>query len=389
MKSRAIIVFIVLGLAALACNMPTTTDRTPSAAPGTSTPGVLTLAAQTSQVLQSLTPAVTAAPGDTLIPPLPSATQAPPTATQAAACDQAIFVQDVTVPDGTRMAPNQSFTKTWRLKNTGTCTWDNRYAVIFSGGEAMGAPAVINLPGNVAPNATIDVSINMKAPAAPGTYEGDWKLRNAAGAVFGVYGNQPFFVQIQVIAPTVTFTVTPTITTTPTITVTTAASGLIYDFTANFCQADWRSQAGPLNCPGIEKDLWGYEIRKTNPALENGSTHSGAVLLTVPNSTKDGAITGVFPALPIQAGYRFRATLACLSGANQCSVKYQVNYITGGANPANLIEVQHSYGEGPEQIDLDLSALAGKQVQIVLVVLADGSAEQDEALWINPRVEKP
>src|SRR5512145_2329231 len=102
MKPRVLIVIIVLGLAALACNMPTAENIPPTASPGTGTPGVLTLAAQTSQALQSLTPlASSATPRDTLIPPLATATQSAPTATQGVACDQAIFVQDVTVPDGT------------------------------------------------------------------------------------------------------------------------------------------------------------------------------------------------------------------------------------------------------------------------------------------------
>ena len=37
--------------------------------------------------------------------------------------DRAQFVADVTVPDGTRYDPGATFTKTWRLRNIGTCTW--------------------------------------------------------------------------------------------------------------------------------------------------------------------------------------------------------------------------------------------------------------------------
>jgi hypothetical protein len=81
--------------------------------------------------------------------------------------------------------------------------------------------------------------------------------------------------------------------------------------------------------------------------------------------------------------------LGCISGSSQCAVKYQVNYTLAGANPVNLVEVAKTYTGILETVDVDLSSLAGKQVQIALVVLANGSAEGDQATWINPRIEKP
>ena len=37
--------------------------------------------------------------------------------------DAATFVSDVTVPDGTSFNPGDTFTKTWRLSNSGSTTW--------------------------------------------------------------------------------------------------------------------------------------------------------------------------------------------------------------------------------------------------------------------------
>ena len=48
-----------------------------------------------------------------------------PTSASAASCDWAQFITDVTVPDGAKYEPGATFKKTWRLKNIGTCTWDN------------------------------------------------------------------------------------------------------------------------------------------------------------------------------------------------------------------------------------------------------------------------
>lgn len=50
--------------------------------------------------------------------------------TATSVCDLAQFVKDVTIPDGTLLSPVQTFYKTWRLKNVGTCTWSG-YSVVF------------------------------------------------------------------------------------------------------------------------------------------------------------------------------------------------------------------------------------------------------------------
>ena len=87
----------------------------------------------------------------------PTVTGTPPTPTPTksvtpipSACDRAQFIADVTVPDGTSFAPGIGFSKTWRLKNIGTCTWTN-YSLIFDSGEKMGGPDSALIPTSVAP----------------------------------------------------------------------------------------------------------------------------------------------------------------------------------------------------------------------------------------------
>lgn len=167
-----------------------------------------TVAAQLTQVAiqQTAAPQVTdtpAPPTSTAEPPA-TATPSPPTVTSTPACtDLVAFVSDVTVPDNTYFAPSTSFTKTWRLKNAGTCTWTTGYALVFDSGNIMGGPASQNLAGSVAPNATVDVSVVLTSPASNGTHRGNWKLRNDRGIVFGLSGGGPFFVQI-IVGPTPT-----------------------------------------------------------------------------------------------------------------------------------------------------------------------------------------
>lgn len=151
-------------------------------------------------------PTATEAPPDD---PTPTDTPAPPTdtptitptATEEAPCLRAGFLADVTVPDGSVFAPDTEFEKTWRLENTGSCTWNDNYDLVFDSGENMGGGAAVDLTiGNVQPGEVIDVTVKLRSPGAPGTYQGNWKLRSDDSHVFGVKdGVEPFFVLIEVV----------------------------------------------------------------------------------------------------------------------------------------------------------------------------------------------
>ena len=97
----------------------------------------------------------------------------------------ATFVKDVTFPDGTGINPKQTFTKTWRLKNNGTCTWNTSYKLIYDGGELMEATKEIPLTVTVQPGGTIDVSVELVAPSTPGTYTSYWALQSSDKLRFG------------------------------------------------------------------------------------------------------------------------------------------------------------------------------------------------------------
>jgi hypothetical protein len=161
------------------------------------------------------TPSPTTAPTSIITPTQAAATIAPP----AVSCDKVLPGLpkiDATIDDDTQMQPGQAFTKTWRLYNAGTCAWSKSYAVVYAYGDLMGAQQVVPLKGNVDPGQTVEVSVDMVAPSTPGTYQGNWKLRNAANASFGIgpAGSSPFWVRI-VVVQGATSTATTTITATP------------------------------------------------------------------------------------------------------------------------------------------------------------------------------
>jgi hypothetical protein len=215
-RFTAILVMIVLVLSA--CNMPTNQPAEPTTNPL----AVYTAAAET--VVAKLTqnallvptdlPTATVAPSPTNTPvpaiintaPAPtagagaSATSAP-AAAPTSSCDNAQFINDVTIPDGTIFTASATFVKTWRLKNTGTCTWNSSYALVFDTGDSMAGPTTQSLVGDVAPGATVDISVNLQAPAADGTYRGYWGLKNPSGqrlTIVGGSSNRSFYVEIKV-----------------------------------------------------------------------------------------------------------------------------------------------------------------------------------------------
>jgi hypothetical protein len=136
-------------------------------------------------------------------PETPTNTPIPPTETNAP-CERAGFVSDVTVPDGTIFSAGESFTKTWRLKNLGTCTWTPDHELLFKDGDSMGGPASQQFTtGSVAPGQTVDISVNLVAPSTDGVYKGFWWIRADSGVVFGIgaSGQSPFFIEIEVGEP--------------------------------------------------------------------------------------------------------------------------------------------------------------------------------------------
>ncbi len=122
----------------------------------------------------------------TSLPPTPSLAASPPPATPPSQCrDAALFLEDITIPDNTRLAPGEAFTKTWKLRNTGTCPWGEGYRLVFAEGERMGSPDSVSIPATGIGEST-EVSVRLLAPSTDGTYTAFFELRNASDAAIPV-----------------------------------------------------------------------------------------------------------------------------------------------------------------------------------------------------------
>jgi len=180
MKIFKLFTFVLtLMLAISACSLPGIVPPTEMVEP------FPTVVENTPQPVETAT--VPVATGTSLPNNTPVSITATVTSSGPVACiNSAEFVADITIPDGTAMESDSAFVKTWRVKNTGTCTWSRDYSLVFTDGTLMMPVDRVPLPGNVAPGQTVDLSLDMTAPIYPGAYESDWKLRTPSGAVFGV-----------------------------------------------------------------------------------------------------------------------------------------------------------------------------------------------------------
>lgn len=318
----------------------------------------------------TIAPTATLAPSSTPLPsatPIPSATTVPPTPVP---CNIAKFEADVTVPDGSRFDPGEAFTKTWRIKNAGTCKWTQDFALIFVTGDAMSGDAV-SLTREVAPGQSVEISVDLVAPSIPGSYRGNWMLRDDKGGAIGIGGpEKSVWVDIEV-----------------GYSEDEQEDGVLLNFATSYCSATWESSAGKLDCPGSESAAQGFVKRLDNPALERGKDDE-ATLWTNPDKSDGGWIRGTFPPVRVEPGDELIAEIGCLDGFEKCDVVFDVGYYFDGGNLRSLGEWKETYDGETTVIAVDLGPLVGKSVQFVLTVKSNGSASDDAAFWLKPHINR-
>jgi len=174
----------------------------------------------------------------------------------------------------------------------------------------------------------------------------------------------------------------------PTIT---PVTGISFDLHTRATDASWISSAGNITFGGPDTDVNGFAMYRNNQKLEDGSSPV-KVLEIHPQMVNDGVMTGLYPAYTVVAGEHFKAKIGFLALSDgTCgsgNVKFQLNYKEAGVLKP-LGEWTDTCDGVLKDVDVDLSSIAGKNVQFALAVLANGPATQDWAVWVSPRIESP
>jgi hypothetical protein len=141
-----------------------------------------------------------------------------------------------------------------------------------------------------------------------------------------------------------------------------------------------------LPCPGKTSDTNGFVVKLDAPKFETGYVDDEPALWTNPQLVENGEIRGTFPAVTVASGSRFKTIIGCLHEATNCNVKFSIAYRADGGSEQVLGEWTETYDNQFTTLDIDLNSLAGKSVQFILIVRANGPSNQDHAFWLVPRV---
>jgi len=162
------------------------------------------------------------------------------------------------------------------------------------------------------------------------------------------------------------------------------------DFVARACEARWSNNAYFFPCPGDLTDKSKGTIEYSDHTVIEGMVSVKApVLIGLPGQGggSGSGLFGHYPSMTVQPGDRFKATVAC-QGDAPCHVEFALEYFdpNGDYHAEDRWRWEHQVGDGPQEIDLDLSSLAGKTVEFLLVVREQGPAQDAWVAWIAPRI---
>jgi len=203
MNRKSITQMMLIVIVLTACNLQ---GQAPTA---TSAPATDTVAAQVSNATATNTVAAAEASATSTTAPEVTATAIATRPPNAPDCtNSASFVADVTVPDNTEIEGGATFTKTWRIMNTGTCIWASDYTLTHYSDESMNAPASTPLPVTF-PGQTADISVELIAPNSIGVHRANFVIKNAAGLIMKVNEDSRLWLIINV-KTTVAATAAPT-----------------------------------------------------------------------------------------------------------------------------------------------------------------------------------
>jgi type II secretory pathway pseudopilin PulG len=373
------LLIIILAFILAGCNIPLFVPSVDVNDGAESTAAAQTVAAQLTQIAQSWTqtpqptatqeiPTATNTPEPTNTP-LPTNTPQPtftPTATSVPVpCNAAQFIKDMTIADGTQMVPNTKFVKIWRLKNVGSCTWTTNYEITYDGGDKLSG-ATTAMPEKVYPGDTVDIIVDMKAPAETGKYKGYWVLRDDDGHKFGLGGpaSNPFWVSIQVVG---------------------IGSPMAYDFAKNFCNATWKTDDNTLYCYGTSQGYSNYVKFTTSFQMESGKVEDEpAIIIKVANGER---IRGIYPSYTVQAGDHFVSRIGCLYEDEDCKVNARLTYKEVGTTANGVLgEWLEKYNGNTTLVDVDLSTLVGKEIIFILDVEGKNTSQM---FWFVPGIRNP
>lgn len=287
------------------------------------------------------------------------------TPSPADAVDKLFFVSDVSIPDGTTLPAGAKFTKTWRVKNSGSSVWNSSYALVFIDGEMGAASVPLNFDA-VRPGDEVDISVQLTAPLVSGKHRGNWTLRSGRT---NKNFDQVLYAEIEVVQ------------------VTADAN----NFAGQICSAAWSGKDAQLPCFGSPSDANGYVNYSEKPMLENGAEENEPSLVVSLAAQNDSEIVGKYAPVLVAPGSHLSGVFSCFYQSEACNVRLVITYRVNNGVENTLGDWTETYDGSYTNIDVDLGALglSGQTTQFTFYFKANGAGDQDKVFFLSPRLHVP
>ena len=156
-------------------------SQTATVIPPTPTPSWTPLPTHTPSLTPTLTPTFHFSLGASRTPTRPPTAVAPAMATRTASDSDApggCLLLSQSPEDGSHFDPRKNFTASWKVKNTGSSTWDTASVdFVYDSGVKMHKKQLYDLPTDIPVGQDVTLNVSMLAPKSDGTYSTVWSLR--------------------------------------------------------------------------------------------------------------------------------------------------------------------------------------------------------------------
>ena len=276
--------------------------------------------------------------------------------------DRFTYVSDITIPDGMTISPSTNFTKSWYITNTGECTWNSKYNVVYFSGEKVGTKTSFPIlqPGYyVKPGESIVVSAELAAPNRLNTdFETFWAIESDKGEKFGsgpaknVYLSSKFRVEDQFV--------------------------LARNFGSITCSDDY----GYFPCGSSSSNGGrGLVYYDSTPMTESRISSSPAVVLK-PAEIENGMVRIEFGPLRFARRALFYTDFSCRPDTPTCDVQVRL-YVRESGYGERLIEETREWNEGnisAWKFKLEDRQIYDQDFTYIFEVQANGGVTDDDRI---------
>ena len=285
------------------------------------------------------------------------------------------YVYDITIPDGMTITPNTVFTKTWYVTNTGTCTWNSNYKLVYHSGDQVGKSKSFPLVKTgyaIKPGESTTVSAELVAPyinpsESARDYETYWAIQSDKGEEFGggaaknVYLSSKFHLDHQ-FSP-------------------------IQNFGSLVCS----DQEGYIPCGVMDNgEGRGSVYYDETPMNESRRSQGAPGIVAVPSSGSNGGIVRFeFGPLRFSRGSTFYTNFSCRPDSPTCDVQVRL-YVREPGYEEQLVQETREWYDGfmgEWKLILDDIGVFDQDFYYILEVETNGGSDKDDRiLFINTRI---